>query len=119
MYKQFSFFPSNGEKAAQMLALIINRMIGLEGTSRVMKLQPPYCRQGHQPPYLTLDQGTSNLALNTSRDGRGTHSLSGQLFQHLTTLRRKNFPLTSNLNLPSFNLKPFPLVLLSSTLSKS
>ena len=25
-------------------------------------------------------------ALNTSRDGRGIHSLSGQLFQHLTAL---------------------------------
>uniref|UniRef100_A0A669PEJ8 Transmembrane protein 17B n=1 Tax=Phasianus colchicus TaxID=9054 RepID=A0A669PEJ8_PHACC len=28
--------------------------------------------------------------------GRGIHSLSGQLFQHLTTLSVKNFPLTSN-----------------------
>jgi len=65
-----------------------------------------------------LPKATSNLALNTSRDGWGIHSLSGQLFQHLTTLTVKNFPLISNLNLPSFNLKPFPLVLLSSTLSK-
>ena len=53
-----------------------------------------------------------NLALNTSRDGASTTSL-GSPFQHLTTLLVKNFPLTSNLNLPSFNLKPFPLVLLN------
>ena len=39
--------------------------------------------------------------------------------QHLPTLIAKNFPLTSNLNLPSFNFTPFPLVLLLSALSKS
>ena len=61
----------------------------------------------------------SNLALNTYRDEWGIHNLSGQLFQHLTTLIVKNFPLTSNLNLPSFNLKPLPLVLLLSTVIKS
>ena len=54
----------------------------------------------------------------TSRDGASTTSLDS-LFQHLTTLIEKNFPLTFNLNLPSFNLKPFPLVLLLCTLSKS
>ena len=31
----------------------------------------------------------------------------------------KELPLTSNLSLPTFKLKPFPLVLLLSTLSKS
>ena len=43
--------------------------------------------------------------------GWGIHSLSGQLFQHLTPLSVKNFPLISNLNLPSFNLKPFPAII--------
>uniref|UniRef100_A0A669QQB0 Ankyrin repeat domain 61 n=1 Tax=Phasianus colchicus TaxID=9054 RepID=A0A669QQB0_PHACC len=62
-------------------------------------------------PTMGLPRTPSNLALNTSRDGQGIHSLSGQLFQHLTTLSVKNFPLMSNLNLPSLNLKPFPLVL--------
>ena len=33
------------------------------------------------------------------------HSLSGQLFQHLTTLSVENFPLTSNLNLPSLSFR--------------
>ena len=66
-----------------------------------------------------LPRAPSNLAFNTSTDGRGIHSFSGQLFQHLSTLCVNYFPLTSNLNLPSFNFKPFPLVLLLSTLSKS
>ena len=48
-------------------------------------------RQGHQPPHLLDQEATtrlprvpSNLALNTSEhlQGWGTHSLSGQLFQH-------------------------------------
>ena len=45
---------------------------------------------------VRLPRAPSNLALNTSRDGRGIHSLSGQLFQHLTALSVKNFPLISN-----------------------
>mgnify|MGYP001855689421 CR=1 len=32
--------------------------------------------------------------------GWGIHNLSGQLFQHLSTLAVKKFPLASNLNLP-------------------
>ena len=52
------------------------------------------------------------------RDGASTASL-GSLCQHLTTLLAKNFPLTSNLSLPFFNLKLFPLVLPLSTLVKS
>ena len=51
-------------------------------------------------------------------DGASTTSL-GSLFQNLTTLIVKNFPLISSLTLPFFNIKPFPLVLLLSTLSKS
>jgi len=52
----------------------------------------------------------SNLALNTSREGASTAFL-GNLFQCLTTLRVKNLFPISNLNLPSFSLKPLPLVL--------
>ena len=89
--------------------------------SRIPNLQPPAtCRATnlHISYQTRLPRAPSNLALNTSRDGWGIYSLSGQLFQHLTTLIVKNFPLTSNLNLPSLNLKPFPLVLSLSTLSK-
>ena len=31
-------------------------MVGLEETSRIMKLQPPSLMQGHQPPHLILYQ---------------------------------------------------------------
>ena len=70
----------------------------------------PQCRQGHQPPHLILYQAAQDPIQPGLEhlQGWGIHSLSGQLFQHLTTLIVKNFPLTSNLNLPSFNLKPFP-----------
>ena len=100
---------------------ILVEWLGMEGTSRIIKLQPPCYRQGCQPPHFILDQaaqGPIQPGLEHLQ-GWGIHSLSGQLFQHLTTLIVKNFPLISKLKLPSFNLKPFPLVLLLSTLSKS
>ena len=49
----------------------------------------------------------------------GHHSFSGQLCQHLTTLWGKDFFLISYLNLLSFSLKAFPLVLLLSDRVKS
>jgi len=48
--------------------------------------------------------------INTSRDGDSTTSL-GSLFQCLTTLSVKKFFLISNLSLPWWNLRPFPLIL--------
>jgi len=65
-----------------------------------------------------LLRAPSNLALNTAREGAATAPL-GNLFQCLTTLMVKNFFLISNLNLPSFHLKLFPLVLSLHTLVKS
>jgi len=56
--------------------------------------------------------------LNTAREGAATASL-GNLFQDLTSLRVKNFFLISNLNQPSFNLKPLPLALSPQALVKS
>jgi len=56
--------------------------------------------------------------LNTYREGAATASL-GNLCQCFTTLTVKNFFLISNLNLPSFILQPFPLVLSLHTLVKS
>jgi len=67
---------------------------------------PSRCMQGHQPPHLIpaqAAQGPIQPGLEHLQ-GQGIHSLSGQLFQHLTTLIVKNFPLTSNLNLPSLIL---------------
>ena len=69
----------------------------------------------HQPRVL---RAPSNLALNTAREGAATASL-GNLCQGLTTLRVKDFFLLSNLNLPSFSLKPLPLVLPLNALVKS
>jgi len=60
----------------------------------------------------------SNLALNPAREGTATASL-GNLGQGLTTLMGKNFILISHLNLPSFSLELFPLVLPLHTLVKS
>ncbi|KAK4831170.1 hypothetical protein QYF61_015640 [Mycteria americana] len=71
-----------------------------------------------QSKTLKLLKAPSNLALNTSRDGASTASL-GNLFQCLATLIVKNFFLISNLNLPSFSLKPLPLVLSLQALVKS
>jgi len=61
----------------------------------------------HQPRVL---RAPSSLALNPAREGTATASL-GSLGQGLTTLMGKNFFLISDLNLPSFSLEPFPLVL--------
>ena len=52
---------------------------------------------------------TSKWLLNTIRDGDST-TLSGSLFQCLTTLSVKKFFLISNVNFPWCNLRPFPLV---------
>jgi len=52
----------------------------LEGTSRIIKLQPPHHRQGHQPPHLILDQaaqGPIQPGLEHFQGG-GIHDLSGQ-----------------------------------------
>jgi len=65
-----------------------------------------------------LLRASSSLALNTAREGAATVSL-GNLFQCLATLTEKNFFLISNLNLPSFSLKPLPLVLSLLALVKS
>jgi len=52
----------------------------------------------------------SNLALSPAREGAATAPL-GNLFPCFTTLMRKNFFPISHLNLPSFSLELFPLVL--------
>jgi len=57
-----------------------------------------------------LLKAPSNVSLNPSRERAATASLDN-LFQHLTTLIVNNFFLRSNLNVPSFSLKPVSLVL--------
>ena len=68
--------------------------------------------------YIRLLRAPSSLTLSISKDGASTASL-GNLCQCLTTLTVKNFFLISNLILPFFLGKPFPLVLSPETLLKS
>ena len=56
---------------------------------------------------------TSNLFLNTPKDGDSTASL-GNLFQCQTALSQKKGLLISKLNLPWCNLRLFPVVNLTS-----
>jgi len=63
-----------------------------------------------------LPRATSNLALSTSRDGAPQLLWAAVPGPHCTPT--ENFPLTSYLNLPSFGLKPFLLVLSLSTYVK-
>ena len=67
--------------------------------------------------WIRLLRAPSNLAWNVFRDGASTTSL-GNLCQCFTTLSVKNFFLISSLNLPSFGLKPSPLVLSQQALLK-
>jgi len=39
----------------------LKEWLGLEGTSRITKLQPPCCRQDHQPLYLILHEAAQGL----------------------------------------------------------
>ena len=78
--------------------------------------QLPYNEQGH--PHLSqVLRALFSLTFSVSRDRASTMSL-GNLCQCLTILIVKNF-FISNLNLFSFSLKPFPLVLSQQTLLKS
>ena len=54
--------------------------LGLEGTSSIIKLQPPHHRQSCQTPHLILDQAAQGpLQPGLERlQGWGIHSLSGQ-----------------------------------------
>ena len=54
--------------------------LGLEQTSRIVKLQPPCYRQGHQRPHLIQDQagqGPVQPGLEQLQ-GQSIHNLSGQ-----------------------------------------
>ena len=79
------------------------------GRIKGSRIPNPPVRQGHQPPHL-LDQVAQGLIQSGLEhlQAWGIHNLSGQLFQHLTTVIVKNFPLTSKLNLFLLQLKAIP-----------
>ena len=83
--------------------------LGLEGTSKPTQFQPPALGLA-VPCQIRLPRTPSSFIWSTARD-KGTQTSVGSLFQCLLV---KNIPLTSNLNLHSFSLKPSPLVLVLS-----
>ena len=89
----------------------------LEGTSRGRLAQPPVMSWDISNSIRLLG-APSNLAWNVSRDGASTTSLSN-LCQRFTTLIVKNFFFVPSLKLPSFSLKPSPLVFSQQVLLKS
>jgi len=100
----------NTHNISLMIVTIIE-WFGLEGTFRGHLAQPPCSEQ----QYLQLDQAARSPiqpGLERFRGGASTTSL-GNLCQCFTTLIVKNFFLISSLSLPSFSLKPLPLVLSS------
>jgi len=89
---------------------------GWKGPLKVIYSNPsPVSR--HIYHWIRLLRALCNLALNISRDGASITSL-GSLCQCFTTLIVKNYFLVSSLNLPSFSLKPLPLVLSQQILLK-
>jgi len=109
--------PEHGPTRSVQANHRIMEWFGLEGTLKLLWFQPPAMSRdvSHQPRVL---RAPSNLALSTAREGAATASL-GSVGQGLTTLRGKNFFLISHLNLPSFHLQLFPLVLSLHTLVRS
>jgi len=95
----------------------IIQSLELEGTLEDHLLQLPCNEQGHLQLKQVL-RALVSLILSVSRDGASTTSL-GNLCQCLTMFTVKNFFFLSNLFLPSFSLKSFPLVLSQHTLLKS
>jgi len=95
-----------------------HRMVGLERTPRLMKLQPPPQAGPRTSTFHTSPgcPGPIQPGLEHLQGWMGHPQPLWAAVQHLITLIGKNSPLTTNLNLPSFNLKPFSLVLLLSTL---
>ena len=77
---------------------------------------PAINRDTHR--HIRLLRDPSSLALRVSRDWASTTSL-GNLFQCLTSLTVNEIFLISNLNLPTFSLKTFPLVLSPQTMLKN
>jgi len=67
----------------------------------------PCCRQGHQPPYLIQGQaaqGPIQPGLEHLQ-GWSIHSLSGQPFQHFTTILEFSLDIQPKSSLPQLKMK--------------
>jgi len=92
--KNFSVCKSQANFISVGYHRIILEWLGLEGTSRTIKLQLPHYRQGHQPPHLIPDQaaqGPIQLVLE-HLEGWGIHSLLFMPYPN-KLLRREGVPL--------------------------
>ena len=94
-----------------------HRMAWVEKDHNDHWVPTPCYVQGHQPPAQAA-QSHVQPGLECLQ-GWGIHSLLGQPVQCATTPWGKIVLLISNLNLPCLSLRPFPLVLLLSTLVNS
>mgnify|MGYP001859411917 CR=1 FL=1 len=103
---------SSGKKNVFFFLKTQHRIIeclGLEGTSKMTQFQPHCC--GLLAPPTKSSCSETHPTWPWASPGMGHPQLSEQQCQHLTILCMKKFILISNLNLLSFSLKPFPLVL--------
>ena len=95
--------------AATHSKYMLKELLIIEWFGRDLKdhqVPTPCQRQRCQPLHQVLDQ----MAQGPHPPGmEHPQPFLGSLFQHLISLSlSKNLPLTSNINVPSFSLKPFP-----------
>ena len=86
-------------------------MVGLEGTSRITKLQPPHHTQGHQPPHFRPAQaahGPIQPGLQHLQGWTGHPQPLWAAVQHLPTLIVKNFPSHPTSSCPPSTPNRFP-----------
>ena len=79
-------------------------MVGLEGISRIMELQPPHHTQGHQPPHFRPAQAAQGPIQPGLQHLHGWTGHPQPLWAAVPApphSQSKELPLTSNLNLPS------------------
>lgn len=93
----FLFLLWHNESGATLFQPIteITEWPGLEGSSRIMKLQSHVHRQGHQPPHLILDQAAEIIKSNWQTHPRHAHSSDHSIIE-LLMLERASKIIKSN-----------------------
>ena len=86
--------PENKPWSSPAVVLILSQNQGWKGPQASRSSNPLPHTGPPTSPFNTSPgcPGPHPTGLEHLRDGRGIHSLSGQLFQHLTALSVKNFP---------------------------
>ena len=106
----FKYFDSHPAVCRNLKIHGIVELFELEGTFKGCESHPPAMNSGHLQPHQVL-RAPSSLTLGVSRDV-GVFTTSGKAVpvSHYP-YHKKSFFLASRLNLPSFSLKPFFLLL--------